>query len=55
MQYSLVNLLYLVKSQNESANDFSKVNKPMRIQGGTDGANKEELVFGKASMLLSML
>lgn len=50
MQCGLVNQLYFARSQKESANDFSKVNKHMHIQGGTDGANKQELVFGMVSL-----
>lgn len=50
MQCGLVNQLYFARSQKESANDFSKVNKPMHIQGGTDGANKQELGFGIVSL-----
>lgn len=44
MWCGLVIQLHLARRQKKSADDFSKISK--RLQGGTDGVNKQELGFG---------
>lgn len=44
MWYGLVIQLHLARRQKQSADDFSKISR--RVQGGTDGVNKQEFGFG---------